>query len=329
MKLKKIDKEFLLTDEAVNCYGFRLLTSGYLIDEYKKNPIGYYMHERAAGVVLRWEDFRIDKDKVFAKPVINLSHPRAQQTIDEIENGFLNGASVGHFVILETSEDAALKLPGQTGPTVTKWYNRETSLVDIPGNFNSLALYDAEGNTINLSDFTQQKISMKQIFLSPAHLTALNLKAEATQAEVDTTIADLIAKAQKVDTLQQQLNDANTEKTKAVNDLAALKKTTTENEVKALVDTALDAKKITKQLADTLAADYKENPTGLKALLDAMPAYTPIAQQLQGAEKEVQDLVAKGWDKLDKENQLENLKAKSLDEFKKLYKEKFGKEYAG
>ena len=71
-KLKKIDKEFLLTDNSVNTYGFRLLTEGYQLNEYKKNPIGYNMHLRDAGVLVKWEDFRTEGDAVYAKPVINL-----------------------------------------------------------------------------------------------------------------------------------------------------------------------------------------------------------------------------------------------------------------
>lgn len=149
-----IDKEFLLTDNSVNAYGFRLLTEGYLQEEFEKNPIGFYMHQREDGVVVKWTDFRREGDKVFAKPVINMSNVRGGQTRDEVVNGFLNAASVGHYVILELSEDDSLKLPGQTGPTVTKWYNRELSLVDIPGNYNALTnLFDKDGNKINsLSD---------------------------------------------------------------------------------------------------------------------------------------------------------------------------------
>ncbi len=109
-KFKKIDKEYLLTDSTVNCYGFRCLTSGYMINEYKKNPIGYNMHLRDNGVVVKWEDLRVDGDKVYGKPVINLSNPRGQQTVDEIENGFLNAASVGHIVIVEMSDAPELKL---------------------------------------------------------------------------------------------------------------------------------------------------------------------------------------------------------------------------
>jgi len=62
-KFKKIDKEFCLTDDSVNVYGYRLLTSGLLMDEVKKNPIGFKMHNRDNGVVVRWEDFRTEAIK--------------------------------------------------------------------------------------------------------------------------------------------------------------------------------------------------------------------------------------------------------------------------
>lgn len=165
MKEFKIEKEFLITDSTVNTYGFRLLTSGYMIDEFKKNPIGYYMHctnefSRNEGVLIRWCDFRIAGDSVFAKPIINLSHPRGQRTLDEVNSGFLNAASVGSIVVIESTEDAKLKLKNQTGATVTKWYNRECSLVDLPGNYNALVLYNKDGKQLDLNLFAPKATTM-------------------------------------------------------------------------------------------------------------------------------------------------------------------------
>lgn len=149
--MKKINKEFVLSDSSLNCYSFRLLTSGYQLSEFQKNPIGYYMHQRDGGVVVRWEDLQVRGDQIIGKPVINTNNARGIQTADEVETGFLNAASMGHVIVLESSDDPALKLPGQQGVTITKWYNRECSLVDIPGNYNSLVLYNEEGDVINLS----------------------------------------------------------------------------------------------------------------------------------------------------------------------------------
>ena len=61
-QFKKIDKEFCLTDNSVNVYGYRLLTAGLDLAQYKKNPIGFLMHDREGGVLVKWEDLRIEGD---------------------------------------------------------------------------------------------------------------------------------------------------------------------------------------------------------------------------------------------------------------------------
>lgn len=322
MKYKKIDREFPISDSSVNVYGFRLMSNGYLMDEYKKNPIGYYMHKRDEGVVVKWEDLRFDGDKIVGKPVINMSHPRGQRTVDEIENGFLNAGSVGHIVALEFSDDPALMLPGQTGPTVTKWFNRETSLVDIPGNYSSVALFDKDENPINLADFTQQKIqsnkmSKPTILVTGLMLSAMNLSAETDQAGVESAFADLVAKAKKTDAAEKELKDLK----------ASVTKTTIEN----LLSAALADKKITKEVSTKLADDYKENAEGLKNLLAALPAYKSVTETIEEKkdDKKIADLSAKTWDELHESGQLEKFKASDLVAFKQKYKETFGAEYAG
>ncbi|MBA3828681.1 MAG: hypothetical protein H0X33_07075 [Taibaiella sp.] len=87
-KFKKIDKSYVLSDSTVNEYGFRLLTDGYQLEAFKKNPIGYYMHRREDGVVLKWDDLYIEDDKVMGTPVVNLANGRGEQTCAEAENGF-------------------------------------------------------------------------------------------------------------------------------------------------------------------------------------------------------------------------------------------------
>jgi uncharacterized protein YoxC len=332
-KFKKIDREFLLSDSSLNCYKYRLLTSGYLFDEFKKNPIGYYMHgteefPRESGVLVKWEDLRMDGDKVYGKPCINLNHPRGQRTANEIESGFLNAASFGHIVVVEVSSNPADYVDGQEGPTVSKWFNRECSLVDIPGNYNAVAeeLFDQNDKPLNLADFSKPQIEkMKQVFLTPEQITKLNLKADPTQQDVDTAVANLVAEAAKVPGLTASLQTAETAKKKAEDDLAALKKTTTEKQVKDLVAGALTAKKITKELGEKLEKQFAGNPDGLKELVDAMPAYAPITEQISNETKNVNDLKAKSWKELDAAGKLEDLKAKDINLFYQKYEEHFGK----
>lgn len=334
-KMKKIDREFLISDSSVNCYGFRLLTEGYLIDEFKKNPIGYYNHIREDGVIVRWEDLRIDGDKVFGKPVVNLSNERGQQTVDEIENSFLNGASVGHIVALEWSEDPKMMIPGQTGPTITKWYNREASPCDIPGNYNALALsvvglFDKDGNVMNLSDFKTKNtnLNMKQIILTAAQLAMIpNLKADAAQADVDAAITNLVAEAAKVPGLTNDLSAANTAKKTAEDALTAFKTTTNDAKVKDLVDAAVKETRCTKEAGEMFKTQFAGRPEDLKAILDTMKPYTPLAANLAaGTEAEVGELMKLSGEELFEKGKLARLKELSAEGYKAKYKEWTGED---
>lgn len=333
MKTKKIDREFLLTDDSVNCYGFRLLTSGYLKEEFIRNPIGYYMHDRSEGVIVKWEDLRVDGDKVYAKPVINMSNERGQQTVDEIENGFLNGASVGHIVALEYSEDPEKMLPGQTGPTITKWYHRECSLCDVPGNMNALALYDKDGNEIKLADFKLKSSTiqtMKQIILTAAQLALIpNLKADSTADEVTTALTNLKAEADKVPQLVQDLAAATTAKKTAEDALVTEKEKNAKDSVTNQLAAALDKKQITVAQQTLFAKQYAGKPDELKELLATMKPFASVIDKTELSDTDATELKAlsgKTGTELFNEGKLERLKELSASLFKVKYKEAFGEE---
>ena len=321
MSFIKIDKEFQLTDSTVNCYGFRLLTSGYQMAEFNKNPIGYYMHDREAGVLLKWEDLRVEGDAVFGKPVINMSHPRGQQTVDEINDGFLNAASVGNLVVLEYSDDPSLRIPNQSGFTVTKWFNRECSLVDIPGNFNALKLFDENENELQLSDlagknFTQinqNSDTMKTLVLTAGILAALNLKAETPDEDALKSLENLAAKASQADALKIELDN--------------LKASVDKDKVTSILAVALKEGRITQEASTELETQFASNPTGLQNLVSKLPVYTSIASQLGDKDKAFgEDLKAKSWTELQEMGVLSDLKAKAPEIFKEVYKKEFGKE---
>lgn len=333
-KFKKLKKTFVLSDSSVNEYGFRLLTTGYLKDKYQRNPIGYYMHQRDGGVLLKWDNVRIEGDKVVGEPVINMSHPRGQQTVDEIESGFLNAASVGHIVVVEASDDPSLKLEGQTGVTVTKWYNKECSIVDIPGNSNALTeLFDDQDNPINLADFTKQiKIDMNEVKLPiTADLVKhLSLSGTPSPESVANGISNLAAANEK---LVKDLSDM-TEKFNQATQLAKdtkkslddLKAEQVSKELSDLLDKAEEEGKITADLKTELSAQYTE-PAKLKAVLDKMKAYEPIVPNLKSGKvskdgKKLEDL---SWDELDKGGYLPDLKANNYTLYEQKFEAQFGK----
>lgn len=296
-KIKKIEKEYCITDGSVNVYGYRLQTEGFLIDEVKKNPIGFLMHNRDKGVIVRWEDFRLDGDKVWAKPVVNLSHPDGAKTVDDIENGFLNAASVGKIVCLDASDEKSLMLPGQTGLTITEWFPREISLVDIPGNYNALAnLYDIDDNEIKLEDLSDQlkfkKNDMSKIILTAAMLSLMDLSDNSTDVDVSTKLQDLADLAAKVPGLEKDLSDKSTALIAKEQELNDLRAATVTKEVQDLLDGGVTAGKITKETSEKLKVAFAEKPTDLKDLIDAMPVQVKIADDNNG-KGDFADLAAK------------------------------------
>ncbi len=266
MAYKKIDKEFCLTDDSVNAYRYRLLTSGLMLERFSP-AIGMLMHNREKGVAVKWEDFRIEGDKLFAKPVVNIT--QFPDLADQIEEGFYSGASVGHIVALELSDDPDLKLEGQTGPTVTKWFPRECSIVDIPGNYNALAhLYDESNKILHdlaaNPDFSinHHKEQMEKIIVTAAVLSALNLSADASADQFGAELNNLVAKAAKVDGLEKELND--------------LKATQAKERVTTILNAGKAEGKLTNLLAEELEKNYAAKPDELKSLVDKMPVQARV-----------------------------------------------------
>lgn len=268
--MKKIDKEFCLTDNSVNTYGYRLLTEGLQLERFKP-AIGFLMHEREKGPAVTWTDFRFDGDKLFAKPIVN--DLRFPSLVDEIEQGFYAAASAGYIVALEVSENPEDMIAGQTGPTVTKWFPRECSIVDIPANYDALAkLMDESGHifmdlsaNINDKSNNNKKTKMTLPNLSATDLLLLGLKEGSTKEEISSKLSDLVSKAKRADELEIELS--------------ALKSEQMKEKVNGLLLYAKN--KLTNEMRDKLGADYASNPEGLKSLLDAMPVRTPVTKGIE------------------------------------------------
>lgn len=323
-KFKKIDRQYVLSDSTINEYGFRLLTSGYQLDSFKKNPIGYYMHRREEGIVLKWDDLRVEDDKIVGTPVINLSNTKGQQICDEAENGFLNAASVGHIVVLEYSNDPDLMLPGQTGPTITRWYNKECSLVDIPGNCNALSrLYDAQENEINLVDIVPPVLKTLQPDTFRKLKGTLQLEEGVDEHTLVLKVADLVVRTNDLELENETLRGERTSLQQKVDELVSERN---KAEVTAMLDRALEDKKLTVELRNQLATDYAVNPAGLKNLIAAMPAYRSIVSILKNRQPDNAETQWQ-WDDYEKNdptgNKLKELKANEPVRYQELFNRKF------
>ena len=329
MAFEKVDKRFVLSDSTENVYGYKLLTSGYMMNEFLKNPIGYYMHKKDDGVLVKWEDIQLDGDQILGTPCINLEHPRGARTVKEINDGFLNAASVGKLVFVDF-ELADSSTGDEPDLIVTKWYNRECSLVDNPANRNAIKveLADADGNDLNLSDITDllkiKKNSMKKITLpvSPELLQLLNLSDEGATAEaVMEGIKGLSDENATLKTEQTTLTDA---KKKAEKDLADLQEQTLGKELATILDKGVKDGKITVKAKDKLAKQYDGKPKDLADLLEDMPVYQPLDGRINVLPDVVKDLADKDFDYMDKNNKVELVKKHAPELYNQKFKEKFG-----
>src|SRR5690606_9730609 len=141
--MSKQNKSWVLIDESVTTYGFRVLMSGADISQFKRNPVLFYNHDEWSLPVGRWENIRIEGDKLLADPVFDMEDEQGAKIAGKVERDFLRAASMS-LRILETSDDPKLMKKGQSKSTVTKWTAREGSIVGIGANHNALRLYDKD-----------------------------------------------------------------------------------------------------------------------------------------------------------------------------------------
>lgn len=85
-------KEVVISTEAVNSYGTRILTAGIDLVQYQRNPVLLWMHRRSyqdtAGPIGRIENLRREGDKLIGTPVFDQNDPFAKQVESKWETVF-------------------------------------------------------------------------------------------------------------------------------------------------------------------------------------------------------------------------------------------------
>lgn len=147
-------KDVIISTEAVNSYGSRVLTSGIDLSQYERNPVLLWMHRRSwepgAMPIGRVENLRVEDGRLIGTPVFDRDDDFARRIESKWENGFLRMASAA-LEPTETTPDPSLVLPGQTRETVTRSKLVEVSIVDIGGNDEALQLYVEGGRLLKLA----------------------------------------------------------------------------------------------------------------------------------------------------------------------------------
>ena len=101
-------KSFVLHDESINTQGFRMLTAGCDLTEFKKNPVMLYNHNDWSRPIGRWEHIRIEGGKILADPVFDMEDKRENggaEIASQVERDFIRMASIGAWPPDEVDDD--------------------------------------------------------------------------------------------------------------------------------------------------------------------------------------------------------------------------------
>ncbi len=308
-----MSKRVRITNDSLNSYGTRVLTSGMNVEQYCRNPVLLYQHARG-DVIGYVKDLKVEDNEVTGELMFDEATELSRRCKKQYEFGSLRMVSVG-IDILEMSEDEEHLVQGQTRPTVTKSKLFEVSLVDIGANDDAIVL-KKDGETITLGkdgecplpklnnnkpNF-QQQMDQKQIAL------LLGLPETATEAEISAKVNELNTAKAENDTLKKD------------------KETLTLAGITKAVEGAIGEKRI--------AADKKEQfielgkKVGIEELQNIFAAMSPqmkLSQTLghQGGAPTGAPATYQKFSDVPSDKLLE-LREKNPDEYKRLYKAEYG-----
>lgn len=200
--------EFVLSDETVDRYGDIIEAKGWVLGNFKKNPIALFGHSGGFPIGT-WSNLRVEGSKLIGK--LNLAARGTSARIDElislVEQGVLRAVSVG-FVPIK-SEPINPDRP--YGPQkYTKQELIETSLVSVPANPAALAL----AKSLNISDETMSLAFREQAEVRRKDMSATGKQAATTLTERSVSRVDRPTSQSKatttMKTLSQRIEDAET-----------------------------------------------------------------------------------------------------------------------
>jgi hypothetical protein len=148
-----LEHDFIITDESVNRYGWRLLVSGIDIQGFLQNPVCCVQHATTFIPVGKWKNLRKEGQILKGTVEFDRNDPDAVKLYWKYTDGYMNAVSI-HVTPLEESRKPEMLLPEQTRPTVVRSELIEISLVTIPGQKNAVKLSTTEGTEYQLSLLT-------------------------------------------------------------------------------------------------------------------------------------------------------------------------------
>ena len=306
-------KRVRISNESLNSYGTRVLTAGMNVDQYNRNPVLLYMHER--GQVIGYvKDLKVEGDEVTGELMFDEATELSRRCKKQWEFGSLKMVSVG-IDILELSEDPKHLVAGQTSPTISKSKLFEVSLVDIGANDDAIVL-QKDGKRIELGKDAARELPLlhsnnnnnqkpKQMDQEKLALQ-LGLPKDADEATINATLAKLKADGAEVETLRQERDTLRAARIETLVNAAIAEKKIGEDKKQQFLD-----------LGGKIGADE------LKQTFDAMSPQVKLSNIVGGGApagghaeyKKLSDVPS---------DELAKLREQNPAQYKKLYKAEYG-----
>ncbi|MFK7048733.1 hypothetical protein FLACOL_01075 [Flavobacterium columnare] len=275
--------DFIINTENVNEYGYRILTDGIDYEQYMRNPVVLFIHEReyqksgkekGSAVIGRCIKLYKKGTDLVASIEFDEADEFAQKIAGKVARGFIRMASM-YGDVKESSMDVELLLPGQTYETVTKCKLVEISIVDIGGNDDALKLSKSKVDTLKLKKITNTvDMNLKTIAL------ALNIPADSTE--------DVILK--EVQELRLAKTNAETRATNAETQLKGIQ----EQEATQLVDKAIVLGLIPEALKTVQLGAFTSDFDGQKAVLSKLILEKETSEGQQEVNQKIKEVVLNG-----------------------------------
>ncbi len=289
--------KFVLSDNTVNAYGFKVLTNGIDLSHMESNPVMLYGHNSTEHLPIgKWQNIRVEQEQLLGEPIFDEADNFSLQVKGKVERGFLSSASIGFEIVdVQLVDDIVV---------VTQCILKEVSIVAVGANKNARLVHLSDGDNEKIKQLLNYKNEpMKEI------LTHFNLADNATALDVLPLIQE---KEKRVIALEQELSALKKEQADKL-----------EVEKKAILNEALSEKKVSQkelsileklELADlqTLLAERKSPPTLMGQL----------SERVKNLETKKNEWSFEDWRKNDAKG-LEEMKLNDNNRYAQLFAEQY------
>lgn len=306
-----MSKRVRISNDSLNSYGSRVLTSGMNVEQYCRNPVLLYMHQRG-NVIGYVKDLKVENGEVTGEPVFDEATELSRRCKKQFEFGSLRMVSAG-IDILEMSEEPGQLVQGQTCPTITKSRLYEVSMVDVGANDDAIVLMK-DGKQITLgrdgecplplinNQKTKDEMELKVLALQ------LGLPETATEAEVNKALGELKQAKQENERLQKENGELMLAR------------------ITGLVEKAVAEKRLDEgKKAQFVELGKKVGADELKGILEAMQPQTKLSAVLsyKGGKQMAQPAT---YSKLSEvpADELLLMREQNPEEYRRLYKAEYG-----